>query len=337
MNIGRNDPCPCGSGKKYKKCCFDKRSGNTGAGDMQDIIAEIRNRLESGQFASIEEAQAALDGFMHRKNTAPGDDFHGLSPEQMHRFLHFPLESSPLIQIKDVGGQSLAAPVLTLFSLLADALGEKGLKATAKGNLPQRFCREAALSFWGENYERKIRYGSIRSEMDFFDLHCLRLAADLAGLVRKYKGKFILSAKCRKKLASHGVGAIYLDLFLVYVQKFNWAYRYGYQEIPFVQQAFMFTLYLLSKYGDKPRPQSFYEDIFLRAFPALVREIDEKPYQTVQDIIRRAYFYRTLENFCQFFGLAELRATSENTFPKSYTVMKLPLLDQFVSFDVSRI
>ena len=20
-HIGRNDPCPCGSGKKYKKCC----------------------------------------------------------------------------------------------------------------------------------------------------------------------------------------------------------------------------------------------------------------------------------------------------------------------------
>ena len=22
--IGRNDPCPCGSGKKYKKCCMNK-------------------------------------------------------------------------------------------------------------------------------------------------------------------------------------------------------------------------------------------------------------------------------------------------------------------------
>lgn len=22
--IGRNDPCPCGSGKKYKKCCWPK-------------------------------------------------------------------------------------------------------------------------------------------------------------------------------------------------------------------------------------------------------------------------------------------------------------------------
>ena len=22
--IGRNDPCPCGSGKKYKQCCINK-------------------------------------------------------------------------------------------------------------------------------------------------------------------------------------------------------------------------------------------------------------------------------------------------------------------------
>ena len=25
--IGRNEPCPCGSGKKYKKCCLDKDTG----------------------------------------------------------------------------------------------------------------------------------------------------------------------------------------------------------------------------------------------------------------------------------------------------------------------
>lgn len=24
--VGRNDPCPCGSGKKFKKCCIDKPS-----------------------------------------------------------------------------------------------------------------------------------------------------------------------------------------------------------------------------------------------------------------------------------------------------------------------
>lgn len=25
--IGRNDPCPCGSGKKYKSCCMNKKEG----------------------------------------------------------------------------------------------------------------------------------------------------------------------------------------------------------------------------------------------------------------------------------------------------------------------
>jgi hypothetical protein len=24
--VGRNDPCPCGSGNKYKKCCFGKQN-----------------------------------------------------------------------------------------------------------------------------------------------------------------------------------------------------------------------------------------------------------------------------------------------------------------------
>ncbi|MDD3334836.1 MAG: SEC-C metal-binding domain-containing protein [Eubacteriales bacterium] len=24
MKIGRNEPCPCGSGLQYKKCCLEK-------------------------------------------------------------------------------------------------------------------------------------------------------------------------------------------------------------------------------------------------------------------------------------------------------------------------
>ena len=27
--VGRNAPCPCGSGKKYKKCCLLRQDGNT--------------------------------------------------------------------------------------------------------------------------------------------------------------------------------------------------------------------------------------------------------------------------------------------------------------------
>jgi preprotein translocase subunit SecA len=29
--VGRNDPCPCGSGKKYKNCCMRKDKGGSAA------------------------------------------------------------------------------------------------------------------------------------------------------------------------------------------------------------------------------------------------------------------------------------------------------------------
>ena len=36
MTIGRNDPCPCGSGKKFKKCCSAKRE--TATADLKPAI-----------------------------------------------------------------------------------------------------------------------------------------------------------------------------------------------------------------------------------------------------------------------------------------------------------
>jgi uncharacterized protein YecA (UPF0149 family) len=26
--VGRNDPCPCGSGKKFKRCCLERQAAN---------------------------------------------------------------------------------------------------------------------------------------------------------------------------------------------------------------------------------------------------------------------------------------------------------------------
>ncbi|MBQ0139152.1 MAG: SEC-C domain-containing protein [Kurthia sp.] len=39
--IGRNDPCPCGSGKKYKKC-----HGKNAEGNIQQLVNDELNRLE---------------------------------------------------------------------------------------------------------------------------------------------------------------------------------------------------------------------------------------------------------------------------------------------------
>lgn len=38
VKVGRNDPCPCGSGLKYKKCCLGKNGKETI--DLEDVYAE---------------------------------------------------------------------------------------------------------------------------------------------------------------------------------------------------------------------------------------------------------------------------------------------------------
>src|SRR5512134_4016384 len=47
VKIGRNDPCPCGSGLKYKKCCADKENAALPA-DLGEVYArKYRIRIKT--------------------------------------------------------------------------------------------------------------------------------------------------------------------------------------------------------------------------------------------------------------------------------------------------
>ena len=46
IKTGRNEPCPCGSGKKYKKCCYDShRSGDQAVASGQVVRLEDKHDL----------------------------------------------------------------------------------------------------------------------------------------------------------------------------------------------------------------------------------------------------------------------------------------------------
>ena len=63
---GRNDPCPCGSGKKYKRCCLDKDEAAGRAAlaaalpsrppprELSDVAAEIADRLAAAAAADAD-------------------------------------------------------------------------------------------------------------------------------------------------------------------------------------------------------------------------------------------------------------------------------------------
>jgi len=331
--IGRNDPCPCGSGKKFKHCCLGKESSTTSGHGAAGMSETLRKTLEGRQFNSLEEAQAFLYQITQQQNRQQLDEFHGLSPEQMYQMLNFPFASPGLVRFPEVLDATPAAPILTLFELLTNAIGEQGLKPTAKGNLPRNFCREAALAYWGEQqYREKTRFGGINREEDFDDLHVTRLVAELAGLIRKYKGRFILSRDCRRLLAGDGLTAIYPRLFRTYVEEFNWAYWDGYPELRFMQSAFLFTLHLLTRYGNAWRPQVFYEDAFLGAFPMLLDEVPPSQVISPDETVRFAYTWRALVHFAGFLGVATVEPVSDERLCREYRVKALPLLSQIVQF-----
>ena len=335
--INRNDPCPCGSGKKYKKCCYltthDAANDDTTApvNPASDALAAIKQALAQQEFDSAQEVDAFIQAFTKQQNEAGNPDFQGLSPYQMHHLLTRPFDAPDVLVFNTQPSGVEVTPIMRLFQMLVEAIGDKGLKATAMGNLPQKFSREAALRYWGEQeHARRTRYGGINREEDFFDLHVVRIVAEMAKLIRRVKGKFVLTATYRKVLKQGGLPSLYMSLFRCYVQEFNWDYRSRGPEHPFFQQSFAFTLYLLQQFGRTERPTRFYEDRFIQAFPMLLDDLHDAILGAEREI-RIHYRYRVLTDFAAFLGLVTLQRLSDDLMPE-YAVIALPLVFELVEF-----
>src|SRR5688572_18466582 len=66
MQPGRNDPCPCGSGKKYKKCCAEKVTTAAHL-DVEELFREAHSATNDGDY------ERALPLALLAWNTGPGN------------------------------------------------------------------------------------------------------------------------------------------------------------------------------------------------------------------------------------------------------------------------
>jgi hypothetical protein len=332
VKTGRNDPCPCGSGKKYKHCCLGTPGDRESRGSAQVIADKIAEAAAEQPFESLEEINAFTAQLTNERNQWALTEFCGLSPEQMTQVLYKPFDSPTAIRFSTDFTPPYNVRIMLIFRGLVEAIGEGGLKPTAKGNLPLKLCKMLAQELPEDDEDRSLlRYRSIRSEVDFEELHCTRLVAELAGLVRKYRGKFVLTRKCRDMLAKQNNGCLYFELFKAYTTKFNWAYRDGYPEAEIVQNSFLYTLFLLTSFGDTERSQQFYEGKFVTAFPMALDLFPETSYSSTDEQARRVYFLRALDRFASFFGLAELKLESEELYRSKYVVRQTALLGRFLN------
>ncbi len=113
MKTGRNDPCPCGSGKKYKKCCLAGEAGTLTANDAQRERDDLRANAFSallrfasrGQFRELRDA--AFDAFVGDEDGDIGDGDEPIDEDVQLKFSFFHLFDFSL-----PGGQTLAQTFL---------------------------------------------------------------------------------------------------------------------------------------------------------------------------------------------------------------------------------
>lgn len=53
--IGRNEQCPCGSGKKYKKCCMAKDRAKTAGAKKEGLGAKVGKLVRGKKGAQDED------------------------------------------------------------------------------------------------------------------------------------------------------------------------------------------------------------------------------------------------------------------------------------------
>ena len=83
MKLGRNDPCHCGSGKKYKRCCMGSVSKQ-----HAQVSDEVEAMLAMNPDLTLDELNAALQYKVQDRNNQPNSDFCGVSPTQMANWLY---------------------------------------------------------------------------------------------------------------------------------------------------------------------------------------------------------------------------------------------------------
>ena len=70
-------------------------------------MADLKKQLEGRTFTPLDDVNLFAGHFMGKRNLAPIADFHGLTSEQMHRFLYFPLDSPHLGQLPDLSRRDM--------------------------------------------------------------------------------------------------------------------------------------------------------------------------------------------------------------------------------------
>lgn len=297
--IGRNDPCPCGSGKKYKRCCM-----NSAGKQHSELVDSIEQMLAMNPDLSVDELNVIAAHQSNKINNAPQKDFCGLTPAQMNNWLYAPFSDLQGVTINTPSDLS-ASPVMRYLELMLEtALANGGqIKATAKGNLPAALVKEASTflpEFAVAPFERAISISEFAgiNEDKFNALHYCRILTEIAGIFKLKNKKFHVSAWAKHQYQQTGLESFLPLMLETAIYKYNWGYMDGWEDDIPLQQFWLFMLWRLQHNESLVR----LVDETIQAFPDLLNELYEEEFISDKDKLSILIESRFIKRFLQFFG-----------------------------------
>ncbi|MCP5077790.1 MAG: SecC motif-containing protein [Psychromonas sp.] len=333
MKIKRNDPCSCGSGKKYKKCCI-----NAAMSSLQSATQRIQTLVEINPGLTKEVLQAAIDEKLNEQNSQGNDDFCGLSSDIIHSWLHDSCLEADKITITAPDTDAVCSPLVAYVDIIiSDILENKGkLKATAKGNLPAKTVKKAAailntLAVAKYETEPSISEYTGSNEDRFEALHVSRALLQQSAFIKLEKGHFSLTEKAEALYQQQGANAFFVPLLQFYIEQYNWGYLDSYSEQSTLSKCWAFCFWRLQQHKNF---EQMCEEVD-RAFPMLQSEIPLNENRTQQDELQSIIEIRLLKRFMRLFGFAIVnpkRVQDNKLQPLDFTL--LPLFSQVIGFDI---
>jgi len=354
---GRNDPCPCGSGKKFKHCCIEKDANvipftsgkkNDNAGKFKknltgrkgqkkdsslsymekkgtpnaatDVINELKDKIKGMDFQSKEELENFINSQVGSIQNIPEDDFLGFSPAQMDRILHRDFsENTEFVKLNDNVSRDLFQNVSAIRQcmFLFKYIGET--EKGIKSTLKGNFPRKLVQDFYDAfiRGKRTVKSTPMKEE-EVFQIRRLRYFLSDTGLIKKQKGYFSLTKKGNEMFQESEYFELYKMLFVYIAETYNWLYGTRYNDIfGMIQRALIFCLFLLKKKAKNFINAEVLGEFFRTAYPPLEKSM---PPEYGPILVKSGFSHLFLDRFAADMGLLEIKYSSRDTVTGEYSV-----------------
>lgn len=251
-----------------------------------------------------------FEAISHLVNNAPHYNFDGYSSNEMHDLVYHSFDQNSPIQLKrPVSDATLnKLPFFRLTEHLLKIIErENGLKLTSLGYLPYKVVEELYKtnylkeSNWHDEFLKQYK------EQYFNSISMVHSNTFAAGLVRKLHGKLILTKAAQKLISPEKREALFIKVFETFTEKLPWSEFDLYSQLPIGNHGWAYGIHLLLKFGNEKKPENFYSQKYLLAFPDLYNDLPNLPYSNPIKDFHRCYYIRFFKRFAMYYGFVEMK------------------------------